>query len=39
VGRFTWDIKPTNESTIKVVLTDIKYEGVEVIHMTHKKGL
>jgi hypothetical protein len=39
MGRFTWEIKRTEESTIKVVPTDTKYEGVEVLHLTHKKGL
>lgn len=39
MGRFTWEIKPTKEITIKVVLTDTKYEGVVVIHLTHKEGL
>jgi hypothetical protein len=38
MGRFTQEIKPTKESIIKVVLTVIKYEGREMIHMTLKKG-
>jgi hypothetical protein len=39
MGWFTLEIKPTKESAINVILTDINYEGGEVIQMADKKGL